>query len=676
LRTLRQEKRIRIIDRTASVIGIALFLLFFLQHDAYCQLKSFSPTVTNWFGKVEIYSTYETNKNTISGRGTEVSRFDMYEKVTIGIGGFVYHPRFAIYNLSVGFGIQESYFKSLHIEGWDYGTLEEYDVKILFLPTHIYSFELFSRRRNPYIQQSQSPGLSPINYEHGINMYYEKRSLKLNLGYVFESLRIADIRTDTHTVRFGAGHHYRSSKTRLNFTHIDSRNLTDSISDTLHANNRFIYRNMTLYSKIAIQEFDQVNRVNPMTDKLFDWEERLVVDILEDLSASGTYKKRKFERVNGITALNENVSYGFGLRHRYYDSINTSYSYSKSEYEALSSRSEVEANGLRVSYRKRIRSGMLLASYTGRRSDTLRVGSLRIINESHEATLSLPDDTFPLDERGVEESSITLNIIEPVTGRRLELIRNVHYIIETIGNQTFITIISLSGISPRIIGEGPFTFLASYTLPEAQTLYETVFDLYSIRLELFDRTVIPYYSINTSKQNELEGEIPGGAEDSKTQIFGLSIRRRTVFLNAEYHKAESRFSPLTSWNVRAEYQDRYSERTSVFVKMLYRQTNYEDGEGFSVSRPSLREEIFTLNSRANFIFPRRNITVFAGPSFTYRKSQHESFGIGLAAGLNWRLGLLTLNTGLSYKYLETQLPDSDLVSQNTFFYFRAVRDLF
>jgi len=678
LRNQKQEKRVRKIERAATVISLAFLLLFIFQGHAECQLKSFVPTITDWYGTLEINSTYELNKNTYLGNGRETSKFDLFEKVTVGFGGFVYHPGFAIYNLSAGFGIQESYFKSLEIEGWDFGTIMEYDARILFLPDHKYSLELFSRRRNPYIQQSLSPGVSPVNYEHGINLYYDTRPLTLNLGYAFESLRFSGEQTDTHTLRFGAGHIYRSSVTRLNYTHIDadSTNLSAAVSDTLYANNKYVYKRMTLKSEIIFQNYDQDTPDKSFKDSLFDWKERLLVKVFDNLNASGNYNFRRIDRENGIKAFGETVKYGGGLVHRYYESINSRYYYSKSEHDATLSKSEIESHDLRVDYRKKIRYGVLYAAYSSRLSDTLRVGLQNIINESHEAGLFLPDDRFPLDETGVDESSISLNIVEPGTGRRYELFKDVHYLTETIGNQTFITIITVSGISPLIVGDGPWTFLANYQLPETNTSFETTYNTYSIRLELFDRSLSPYYSLSTNKQVEIEGEIPGGAEDSKTQVFGLIFHRKTITLGAEYVDVESRISPMTVWRIRGDYHERYSERTSVFIKTLYQQTNYQEGESDLVSRIVLKEDLFTLNSRANYIFPRRNITMFVGPSFSYRKSRNTSYGFGISSGLNWKMGLLNLNTGLSFKHLVSQLPDGDIVSQNIFFYFRAVRELF
>lgn len=668
-------KRKQRTEKVLSILFLTYFLLFLPLGKAECQVKSFVPTLTNWFGRAEVYSTYELNRNTYAGRGRDVSRFDLYEKVTIGVGGFVYHPRFAIFNLSMGFGLQESYFKSDGTDSWDFGTLTEYEAKILFLPTHPYSLELFSRRRNPYIQQSLSPGINPVRYEHGFNLLYDTRRLKLRLGYTFDSLRVKDIRTNTHTLHFGASHHRQASITRLNYTHIKSRNLTDFDSDSLYANNRLVYKNVTLHSRVSFQRFDQINREHPLTDDLFEWRERLVVEIVEDLTANAHYERRKFERQDGFSALNEHEGYGAGLSHRFYDSIDSSYGYAYSTFDALISSSEIESHSFSTSYRKRIRSSMIRAGYSGRRAHTRRTGPLRIINESHEATPFPPDDTFVLDERGeVEESSISINIIEPGTGIRYELIRGLEYITEVIGNETSITILSVEGISQLIGGDGPFTFLVSYTIPASDTVYDDTRDSYFIRLELFSRRLVPYFSVTKTKQEVLEGELPGNPLDSRARVYGLSILRRTLYLNAEYQDVESRFNPWTILTLRADYQERYSERTSAFIKALYRQTNYQNGERSTVTRPSLREDLFTLTTRVNLIFPRRNITMYLGPNFTYRRSQYKSYGYGFSTGLNWKMGLLNLNTGFTFRHLITKLPQSDSISQNIFFYFRAIRD--
>jgi hypothetical protein len=433
---------------------------------------------------------------------------------------------------------------------------------------------------------------------------------------------------------------------------------------------------MTLKSDIILQKYDQDTPDKSFKDSLFDWKERLLVKIFDDLSASGNYSFRRMDREDGISAFGKTVKYGGGLVYRYYDSISTRYNYTNSMHDATFSNSEIESHDLRVDYRKKISYGMLYADYSARMSDTLRTGSLNIFNESHEAGLFPPDDRFPLEETGVDESSISLDIVEPETGRIYDLIKDVHYLTETIGNQTFINIISVSGISPLIAGSGPFTFRVKYLLPEANTAFKTTNNTYSIRLDLFERSLVPYYSLSTTKQVEVEGEIPGGAEDSKTQIIGVTYHRKTITLGVEHLDVESRISPMTVWRMRGDYHKRYSDRTTVFIKTLYQHTNYDEVESNIVSRSVLKEDLFTLTSRANLIFPKRNITMYVGPSFSYRKSQNTSYGLGVSSGLNWKMGLLNLNTGISFKHLVSHLPDSDIVSQNIFFFFRAVRELF
>jgi hypothetical protein len=318
----------------------------------------------------------------------------------------------------------------------------------------------------------------------------------------------------------------------------------------------------------------------------------------------------------------------------------------------------------------------LYSGFSGRLSDITRTGAVRIIDEPHEAGLIPPDDRFPLDETGVDEESIIVKIVEPETGFIFELVRDMNYLVDTIGNQTFITIFSVSGVSPLITGDGPFQFLVNYILPDQDTVFKVTSYAYSIRIEMFERLLVPYYTLNRTKQDEIFGAIPGGPEDSTIQTVGLSIHKRPVMLSGEYQTVDSRFNPQTRWNIRAEYWELLNHSTSINIKALYQQTDFKEGEGEFSSFNVYREDFFSLTTRANFVFPKRNVTFYASNTISYRDARTRSYAVGFGSGLNWKVGLLNLNTGLNISYRVSELPDGDLESQHRFFYLRAVRELF
>lgn len=672
-------KGVLTIRKAASVVTFAVLLTLVLQSRGECRLGRFKPTVTTWFGRAEIIATYEADENTFQGRGRDTTRIDLFQKITLGIGGFVYHPNFAIYNLSVGAGIQESYFSGGETEGWDYGTIEEYEAKILFLPTHKYGLELYSRRRNPFIQQSFSADLNPVNYEHGLNLYYETRPLSLGLNYEIEDLRFSGDSTNTETLRLRGGSVLGPFVTRVNYSisSSDSTTLSRSNIDNFFAQNKFVYRRLSNDISLRVLKQFQDTQDREFTDRLRELKERLRLELRKDLNASLSYRIRRTKRETaGIESFGDTTEGGIGLVHRFYRSITTRYNFTTSDNETTRSTSNVDRHSGKVNYRKNIPRGVLFAAVSGRWSDTTRTGEMQIFNEPHEASLLPPDDRFDLDETGVDEVSIVVRVEEPNTGITFELIRDLHYLVDTVGNRTFITIISLSGISPFLQGDGPFTFLVDYLLLEQRTRFDTISYTYSTNLELFDRAFKPYFSYTFTEQKEKEGTIPGGPEKSEIYTVGATVHRKPYTFGGEYQNVESRISPLTRWRVTGDYWERINHSTSLNIKARYQQTDYMEGEGDFGSRNVFREDLFTLTTRANFVFPKRNITMFASNTLSYRKTLTRTYGVGFSSGLNWKVGLLNLNTGLNLSYRISELPDGDLVSQHRFFYFRVVRDLF
>jgi hypothetical protein len=672
-------KGVSIIRKAAAVFVFALLLPLLLQSHGECRLGRFKPTVTTWFGRAEVNVTYEDDENKFQGRGRDTTRFDVFGKITIGIGGFVYHPNFAIYNLSVGAGIQESYFRSGEIEGWDFNTIKEYEAKILFLPTHKYGLELFSRRRNPFIQQYQSAGINPIHNEHGLNLYYESRPLSLGLNYSLEDLRLSRERTDTETLNLRGGSVLGPFVTRVNYSisSSDSTTLSRSNIDNLYFQNKFVYRRIS--NDLSLRELKQFQdtRDKAFTDRLTELKDRVLLELPKDLDASLNYRIRRIKReAAGIESFGDTKEGGIGLVHRFYQSITSRYNYTTSDNETDRSTSDVNSHRGRVNYRKNIRHGVLYAAASGRWSDTKRTGTVRILNETHEASLIPPDERFSLDEVGVDEQSIIVLIEEPVTGIFFEMIRDLHYMVETIGNTTFITVISVGGISPLIAGDGPFTFRVDYLLPAQKTRFDTISYTYSANLDLFDRMLKPFFSISSTEQKVKEGIIPGGAEKSFIYTVGVTVHRKPYTFGGEYQNVDSRISPLTRWRITGDYWERINHTTSLNIKARYQQTDYMEGEGEFRSLNVFREDLFTLVTRANFVFRKRNITMYASNSLSYRKTLTRTYGVGFGSGLNWKVGLLNLNTGLNISYRVSELPAGDLVSQHRFFFLRIIRELF
>lgn len=672
------RERVRSCDGLFFIVVVSILSLLLPGGKAEAQPRRFTPTITSLFGDVEISGTYESVKNKYMGEGKDTTDIEFAEKFTLGVGGFVYHPNFTIFNFSVGAGVKEEYFKGIETDDWHFGSVTEYEFKFLLLPKHKYSLEGYSRRRNPFVRGRISPGLNPVSYQHGINLYYKTRPLTLTLRSSLESLESGGDRTDTKSISFNGTHLLGPSATSLSLSHSNSESTTLANSKTnwYFVNNNIVYKSVSFLSSLGVQEFEQDVSGEVFSDRTVDWEERLHIRIFDSLSASANYGFKMIDReTEEGSSYSKASTAGAGIMHRFYKSITTGYNIAYSESESTSASSEVFSQSLRVNYRKMIPRGVLYANYSGRWSETKRVGAQRIFDESHVASLIPPDDRFPLNETNADVNSITVKVVEPDTDVRYDLAEEIHYDVEVIGADVFITIISVEGISSLITGSGPFTFLVDYTIP-GEVEFKSTQDTYGIRLELFDRLISPYYQYASTKQDEIKGQIPGGPEKSESHTFGVTFHRKAVSLGVEYQTVESRLNPLKRLMVTGDYREKVSSKVTLQVRSKYQKTTYEETEMDGEIREESKEDIFTLSSKANFVFSRYNLSMFVGGSFSYRKRHTEAYGIGLNSGVVWKVGLLYLNAGAAYTHYLNKLETGDALREETFVYLRVKRELF
>ena len=671
---------VRTSEQIISVMIMVTILSVFLKEDAWGQWRRFTPTISTFFGHLDFDTIYESIENPFQGRGRDTTDIHFTEKITLGIGGYSYDPRFLIYNFSLGLGQREELFDGGMTEGWHYDSVEEYELKFLLLPRHKYPAEFYSRRRNPFVKARLTPGLSPISYQHGVNLYYKTRPLSLSLNYGLETLESLGDKTDTEILRFGGNHLFGPFSTSMSYGHSDSESTTtaESTTDVYFLNNNFYYKKLILRSGLGLQDFDQEVRGEAFSDRTFNWDERLQYKVFESLSTHANYSFLKIDRdTNAESSFNKNLSLGGGLVHRFYRSITTSYDITSVKTNSDAAESKILANALRVNYRKRIPwRSVLNTALSGRWSNTERTGPIGVIDEPHQASLIPPDDRFSLNETTVDENSIIVRIEEPGTGILFTLERGLHYLVETIGIEVFITIISVSDISPFIIGDGPFQLKVDYRIAQGDNEFKTTLYNAMTRLELFDRLLTPYYSYSTTKQEEIRGQIPGGPERSTTHTLGLTFFKQPISLGAEYQLVDSRFSPLRRWLFTADYRDDITSRVTLYIRGRYQNTDYREGEGDFQFREAHREELFIFNSRANMTLPKKNLLMFVGGNFSYRKTFSETLGLGFHSGLSWRLGLLTLNAGLSVTRFVNKLEIGEAVRDETFFFLKVRRELF
>ena len=112
------------------------------------------------------------------------------EKVTLFSDGYVYHPRFLQYHMSVGGALKQERYDTTYLEpmGWTHSSGVEYDVRLFFLPEHPYNLELFALRYEPLYKQQASTQHNSVETSYGAFFQYRRKPWLTHARYSVDTL--------------------------------------------------------------------------------------------------------------------------------------------------------------------------------------------------------------------------------------------------------------------------------------------------------------------------------------------------------------------------------------------------------------------------------------------------------------------------------------------------------
>jgi hypothetical protein len=173
-------------------------------------------------------------------------------------------------------------------------------------------------------------------------------------------------------------------------------------------------------------------------------------------------------------------------------------------------------------------------------------------------------------------------------------------------------------------------------------------------------------------QTILSGSIPGGPQDSDTEIVGIIIQKLPIQFLSEYRNVESTFYPSRTIREALEYQNMVSDTTSLALKGQYTETHY--GAGTTFGR-SYSEHIESLDVKIQKSAPQQNLTATLGGSYSKRHSGVVTELLSATAAVMWHNGQLTISGGASLydSTSTTSLGTQNMLSQ--YYYLTVTRKL-
>ena len=589
------------------------------------------------------------------------------QKLTLFSNGYVYHPRFLVYLLSVGGGFRQEEYASTSfgssIEGDIDDTSLEYDAQLYLLPEHPYSFHLWASRFEPLLRERSTVLHDRVDSHRGLEATYRRKPY-LARARVYDRTVERDLsRTDQQGLALSAEYFRELSGGRsislagaFDPSRFEVSTGLEGETSEAWVDSWVSLERFSLRSLLRRDDHRQEGRVAGSFDnEELNWEERLVVPLPWSLELEANYRYRDDETVTRaatpgapeIDLSSTRNEAEVSLLHRLYDSLESRYRYQVND--TASSFGEVDnvLHAFDVDYRKAIPRGRLFLGMDLSRVDSGSDGGVAVGNEAH-PDVAVPG-RFTLDARNVDVRGISVFLESPRPPFEIiRLVEGIHYEVSQVGDTVEIFVVTLP---PEFALNEVFDFRVSYLTTGR---YELRSDMrrYDLSFDLLDGLITPYASWSEVDSEVLAGSFPGDALDSTTQTVGTSIQYGGFRLRTELQEVDWDVAPYESWLGELHYGGNLGRTTTLSASVSRHKRSYPEGrsrldteryrEVFDTAAASLQQRLFD------------DTLVFSvGYSYSQMHSLIDSESYSFTSSLSWRIGLLDVTAGASRSTSET-----------------------
>ncbi len=655
-------------------------------------IRQFIPRIFDYAGELEVNMSYDSYSSTSNGRGLKTTDIFARERLTLLVDGYIYHPRFILFVLKGSGGLKEEDFKTNSLDsGWSTATSKEYELRAYILPEHPYKLEVFTLRLEPLSRQQFSAVSPVVSYSSGAIFRYKRKPYFVTASFTDSTSESQDTTSNSKIYTFG-GTYYKTfgPEKSISFTtsydHTDSKS-SSSLSKTSGNNasfeNSILFRSISLGSGVSYTDFDESGEGPSLHSDSLSWSEGLFIRLPWHFNAALSYGLSKTRLTIGETASSPEIktstkrnNASFSLTHQLYQSLTSSYLLDYSSLTSSGGENKVIANFLSVNYQKKIPWGRLATGVGAGRSDNENTGAPVIVNESH-PSIPVPG-FFILNNPDVDGTTIIVFLKSP--GQPFELIpltENVHYIKRQLGNMIEIDIDNL----PANPSGAPFPIPGTYDFLVTYSLIESSFKLrsdslgYNVSLSLFDNLLNPYYRYYRTTQKLLSGAAPIEPIDQTTNTAGIIIQKLPFTLLGEYQVITSNINPSKSWRAELSYAKSIADNTQLSAKASYSSTRYSQNTSLFPSNVRT-DTAASVGVNLQRQFPKKNLYLNFGSSYSQRKSVSTSKVYLLNANLVWVRGQIAINLGASASVADTEFPDRRSKRIAQYYYLNLKRRLF
>lgn len=618
---------------------ICLLIFLTLPNIAQALDKRWAPKLTGIEGYLDMFGSYRNDLSESDLNSFQTKNTYVRERLTLIGFGYIYHPRFIVYQLRVSAGLQHSQNEgNTGPSPWRTASSTAFSLSAIVLPEHPYNLSLWYTRG----ENSGFTGISSITSSKGARFVYLKQPYSANVAYTSTTRDFGTGTSETDTITLNAAYYRKYANGRIlsflgTYQHSDSASSATGAkfsSDEASLSNSISLKFLDIASSLRISS----SRGGENSTTAWAWSENAGLHLPYNFNASFSYNLSKSTSSNAsatqgdMSSTKNNVA--FSLSHQLYKSLNTRYSAGYTKANTSTGDSASLSNQFNMSYSKRIPWGNLYAGFGMGRNDTDRTGSPATIDEAHQG-ITVPG-SFILTGEDIQSSSLIIYVKNPdVPDQRVLLSENIHYSVAPLGNKLEVRILSL----PLGIGVYPaYDFFVSYLISSADVKSSSQNFFYSVRFSLFNNILVPYYNHYSTTQDISNG----ASSETTTDNLGVQATVSPFTLIAEYTDVKSNINPYKRWMVNALFQKALSTTASLRGSAKYEETTYPSGF-FALGSADNRTASASLGIAKTF--PRSGLQVSLSGSYGQYWGSGKSDSYTLSTGISYNVKRFSFTFG-------------------------------
>jgi hypothetical protein len=640
---------------------------------------------------VELFGSYESDGSRNSGRPYSWSDTFLREKLGFFSNGYFYHPRFIQYRFAVSGALkQENYAPNYTASiGWTHATGLEYEGRLAFLPEHPYTFEMFALRHEPLYKQQSATQHNTIETSNGANFRYRRKPYFLNAGYLDNTTSSRSSSSNVKRLnlngeyfkRFVSGNEFSVSAlfTPTRFTGdlgLEGSSTEYGVTGLLNVQRARL--NVTATKDLEDQTSPVSGRVE--NDRL-SFQERLSIYFPLNFRSDLYYRILN----NTSTSPNPNASGSRELTddstdleailyHRLYQSLDSRYTFLRTERDSSGGRSTAMTHSLGFDYSKLIPRGRVMVGVNAATSRADTSGRTDIVDEPHPAIDVPATKPFPLGQPNVDRGSIAVFLRSPLPPfQRITLVEGPDYVVSAAGSTFQIQVLQ---VPSQFTVPGTYDFTVSYSLTTGTFELRTDTYGFNTSVQLLDNLLTPYYSWTAVRSDLLAGVYPGTPLDSTTNTLGLIVLCGPWRAVGEFQDLDWAVSPYRSFRAEAQYVQPIDPTLRVYATSTLLYKSYSQGTSYNPTTGTT-EKSATISGNVQKEFLSRTLTLSAGGSLSRVLGQVESNAYALDASLIWRIGKLELIASAdAYGSSNQAIGAGDYTRNHQYYYVKMRRRFF